>query len=146
MDKKLEITKPEDITGGEVVELPPFSSGKPFVAKLKTPSLLTLCVNGVIPNELLSEAQEIYEGKDMQEGKIKQYGEVMVAVAKAALVEPKYEEVAEYLNSRQLIAIYNYSQAGVTALKPFREVEKLLKSLDTGKTDGKAGKRDTGDK
>jgi hypothetical protein len=140
MDKILEITKAEEIEGGEVVELPPFSSGKPFVAKLKTPSLLTLCANGAIPNELLAEAQDIYEGKDMQAGKIKAYSEVMIAVAKAVLVEPKYEEVAEYLNSRQLIAIYNYSQAGVSALKPFREVEKLLEDIGASGKNKKVGK------
>jgi hypothetical protein len=140
MDKILEITKAEEIEGGEVVELPPFSSGKPFIAKLKTPSLLTLCANGAIPNELLAEAQDIYEGKDMQAGKIKAYSEVMIAVAKAVLVEPKYEEIAEYLNSRQLIAIYNYSQAGIAAIRPFFDVEKLLKDSDSSKPDKKAVK------
>ena len=145
-DKELIITKPEEINSGEVVELPAFSNGKPFVARLKSPSLLTLCANGAIPNELLTEAQEIYEGKDMQSGKIKQYSEVMIAVAKAVMVEPKYDDVAEFLNSRQLISIYNYSQAGVSALKPFREIEKLFENDDTGKSDKQAGKSDTKNK
>lgn len=142
---ELKITNPEEIKGGEVVELPAFSNGKPFVARLKSPSLLTLCASGAIPNELLSEAQDIYEGKDMQSGKIKEYGEVMIAVAKAVLVEPKYEDVAEFLNSRQLISIYNYSQAGVAALKPFRKIQELLKNNDTGKQDTKISEPNTKD-
>jgi len=141
--KKLEVTKIEDITNGEVVELPPFSNGKPLVARLASPSLLTLCATGVIPNELLSEAQDIYEGKDMQSGKIKQYSEVMIAVAKAVMIEPEYETVKDYLNSRQLISIYNYAQAGVRALIPFREIKELLKDSGIIKKDGKVSKRNT---
>ena len=144
--KKLEVTKTEDITNGEVVNLPPFSNGKPLVARLKSPSILTLCATGIIPNELLSEAQDIYEGKDMQSGKIKDYGKVMIAVAEATLIEPKYEDIKDYLNSRQLISIYNYAQAGVRAMLPFREIKELLKDVDTGKSDTKATKRNTKDK
>ncbi len=147
MENKIkEITKIEDFENGEVVELPAFSNGKPFVAKLKTPSLLMLCASGAIPNELLAEAQDIYEGKDMQSGRIKTYGEVLIAVAKASLVEPEYEAVKDYLSSRQLIAIYNYSQGGIDALKPFREIKELLEGVNSGKPDTKTGKRNTGDK
>ena len=142
-DKKLEITKIEDITNGEVVELPPFSNGKPFVAKLKSPSILTLCATGIIPNELLQEAQDIYEGKQMEPGKIKQYVEVMNAVAKATMIEPEYEALKDFMNNRQLISIYNYAQAGVRALIPFSEIEKLLKNDDTGKSDKQAVKPNT---
>ena len=145
-DKKLEITKIEDIVEGEVVELPPFSNGKDFVARLKSPSILTLCATGQIPNELLAEAQDIYEGKDMQPGKIKQYGEVMHAVAKATMIEPDYEAVKDFLNSRQLISIYNYAQAGVRALIPFSQIEKLLEVNDTGQSDKQAVKPNTANK
>ena len=146
MDKKLEVTKLEDIEGGEIVELPPFPNGKPFVARLKTPSILTLCANGVIPNELLQEATDIYEGKDMQPGHIEQYGKVLNAIAKAVLVEPKYEDVKDYLSGVQLITIYNYSQAGIASLRPFHEIEELLKGNNAFKKDREVGKRDTGDK
>jgi len=145
-DKKLEITKVEDIIEGEVVKLPPFSNGKPFIARLKSPSILTLCVNGQIPNELLAEAQDIYEGRDMQPGRIKEYGEVMHAVAKATMIEPDYEAIKDFLNSRQLISIYNYAQAGVRALIPFSEIEKLLEDSGTGKTDKQADKPAAADK
>jgi hypothetical protein len=107
---------------------------------------LTLCANGQIPNELLSEATDIYEGKDMQQGHIEQYGKVLNAVAKAVLVEPVYDDVKDYLSSIQLIAIYNYSQAGVASLKPFREIEKLLEDSNSIKKDTKANERNTGDK
>jgi hypothetical protein len=145
-NKKLEVTKIEDITNGEVVELPPFGNGTPFVARLKTPSILTLCASGAIPNELLQEATDIYEGKDMQEGHIEQYGKVLNAVAKAVLVEPKYEEVKDYLSGVQLITIYNYSQSGVSALRPFREIKKFFETGDTGKRNKQTTKSDNADK
>lgn len=146
MEDKIEVTKAEDITGGEVIKLPPFSNGKDLIARLKSPSILTLCANGVIPNELLEEAQDIYEGKDMQPGKIKQYGEVMNAVAKATMIEPDYETVKDFLNSRQLISIYNYAQAGVRALIPFSQIEKLLENDNTGKSNKQATKSNTTNK
>ena len=145
-DKKLEITKIEDLEMEEVVELPPFPNGKPFNARLKTPSILTLCASGEIPNELLQEATDIYEGKDMQPGHIEQYGKVLSAVAKAVLVEPKFEDVKDYLSGIQLITIYNYSQSGVIALKPFRQIKELLKNVNTSKSDGKTVKPDNGNK
>jgi len=146
--KKLEVTKIEDITNGELVELPPFSNGKSLVARLKSPSIFMLCASGAIPDELLQEAQDIYEGKQLipEKGKIKEYAKVMIAVAKATLIKPKYEEIEEYLNTRQLISIYNYAQMGVRALLPFREIQKLLKNVGTGKSDKQATKPDIKDK
>ena len=144
--EELKITKAEDINGGEVVKLPSFPNGKEFIARLKNPSLFVLCKNGVIPNELLQEAQDIYEGKDMQAGRIKEYSEVLIAVAKATLIEPKFEDIEEFLSSAQLISIYNYAQGGVRALIPFHQIKKLLKDIDTGKSDTKTGKRNTKDK
>lgn len=40
-------------TKGQIVELPPFAEGMPFVARLKRPSMLALVKSGKIPNELL---------------------------------------------------------------------------------------------
>ena len=139
--EELKITKAEDINGGEIVKLPPFPNGKEFIARLKNPSLFVLCKNGAIPNELLQEAQDIYEGKDMQAGRIKEYSEVLIAVAKATLIEPKFEDIEEFLSTTQLISIYNYAQAGVRALIPFSKIQKLLENVDTGKPDPKTAKR-----
>lgn len=146
MEEKLEITNVQELKKGEVVKLPPFPNGKDFVARLKSPSIFLLCVNGQIPNELLQEAQDIYEGKDMQPGRIKQYSEVLIATAKATLIEPKFEDVEEFLSTRQLISIYNYAQAGVRALLPFSEVEKLLENVNSGRKSKQTPKRNNADK
>ena len=103
----MEVTKTSDLKklkDGEIVELPKFDDGTPFVAKLRRPSLLYLCKSGAIPNELLAAAQEIFEGK--QKGNIKNYANVLDKVLEVALVEPKYEEVAELLTDVQRLAIF----------------------------------------
>jgi len=125
----MEVTKTSDlkkIKDGEVVELPKFDDGTPFIAKLRRPSLLYLCKSGAIPNELLAAAQEIFEGR--QKGNIKNYADVLDKVLEVALVEPKYEEVAELLTDVQRLAIFSYTQNGVMGLQPFRKIEELSKT------------------
>ena len=125
----MEVTKTSDlkkIKDGEVVELPKFDDGTPFIAKLRRPSLLYLCKSGAIPNELLAAAQEIFEGR--QKGNIKNYADVLDKVLEVALVEPKYEEVAELLTDFQRLAIFSYTQNGVMGLQPFRKIEELSKT------------------
>jgi len=139
MEEKV-ITKIEDIVKGGVVELPPFYDGQPFVARLIRPSLISLCSKGILPNELLKEAQDIWDGKDMQPGRIKEYGEVLNKIAEMALVEPKYEDIKDYLTDQQLITIYNYTQMGVMSFVPFRKIEELIKDINSGKANKKGGK------
>jgi len=129
----MEITKAGDLENlkkGEVIELPPFDEKNELVARLKRPSLLTLCRIGTIPNKLLTAAQRLFEGD--KKGDIKEYGELLHIVAEAALVEPKYEDVKDLLTDEQLTAIFNYTQLGVMALQPFRELRRKAKELAKG--------------
>jgi hypothetical protein len=128
----------ENLKKGEVIELSPFASGIKFVARLRRPSLFNLCKVGEIPNSLVATAQRIFEGE--KTGDIVKYGEVLHLVAKAALVEPGYEDVKELLTDEQLTDIYNYTQRGaegMMALNPFRrfreESAKPKKSGDSSK-------------
>jgi len=136
----MEVTKIDDLKKlkeGEVVELPGFDDDTPFNARLKRPSLLTLCKVGTIPNNLLSAAQKIFEGD--KKGNVKDYGEVLHIVASVAIVEPDYEQIKDLLTDEQLTAIFNYTQFGVAALLPFRKLrEKYLESKKTsGSSKGK---------
>ena len=138
MVKKITTTGDLDnIKKGEVIELPPFDEGTPLVARLRRPSLLTLCKNGTIPNTLLATAQKIYEGE--KHGDIKNFSEVLHAVVKSALVEPKYEEVADILTDEQLTAVFNYTQTGVLGLIPFRELRKKIEEFKKN-SDSRKGK------
>jgi len=140
----MEVTKAGDLDNlkkGEIVELPSFGDDEPFVARLKRPSLLTLCKIGTIPNTLINTAQKIFEGE--KHGNIKEYSEVLHLIAEAALIEPKYKDVSEILTDEQLTAIFNYTQMGVMGLKPFRELRKKLKEFAKGSNSGKGKQSET---
>ena len=105
---------------GEVIDLPDFDENTPFNARVKRPSLMELCLNETIPNILLAEAQQLFEG-DLKKGNLLKYHDIMVKVAEVALVEPKYSEVKDMLTDEQLVIIFYYTQKGVVALLHFRQ-------------------------
>lgn len=128
--KNLKVTSLSALKGyteGQIVELPPFGEDLPFVAKLRRPSLLALARQGKIPNDLLNTATELFEGKS-RENKVdtellRQLYDVIDILCEAAFVEPSYATLKENgieLTDEQMIAVFNYTQSGVRALKAFR--------------------------
>ena len=116
---------------GEVVELPAFDSGQPFVAKLKRLSLLELCKSDVLPNQLLGAVQELYEGK--QRADLKKYAQTLDIICEQVLVDPKWEDIKDILTDTQKVAIFTYSQHGVAGLLPFRSFIEFQTTDNTGK-------------
>ena len=115
------------IKDGEVVELPEFSEGQPFIARLRRPSLLYLCKTGVIPNELLGLAQKMYKG-DIEDTNLSEHYDVLKVILEVAMVEPEFKDVEGQLTDEQITAIYNYTQSGMVSLKPFRMFKEFLKN------------------
>lgn len=127
----MEITRIEDLrkmAEFDVIELPRFKKEIPFNAKVKRVSLLNLVKRGVIPNQLLSAAEELFYGKKASTGvDLKQLTEVMFVMAENALVEPAIkdlEEVGLELTDEQLVALFNYTQNGLKEIEKFREKPK----------------------
>lgn len=124
----MEITSLEQlkqISGGDIVELPSFKEGVPFVARVKRASLLNLVQKGVVPNQLLSAAESIFYGKQSSTSKIdmSQMAKVMVIMAENTLIEPTADQIKEAgleMTDEQLVDLFNYSQQGVKGLKSFR--------------------------
>lgn len=129
-DKK--ITSLEDLkrmAEGDIVELPSTVDGVPFIVRLRRPSMLALAAANKIPNSLLSTATTLFEGKKNTKEKAdddalsQMYG-VCKVMAEAAFVEPTWaqlQEVGYELTDEQLLAVFNYTQAGVKALESFRK-------------------------
>nr|DAH41044.1 MAG TPA: hypothetical protein [Caudoviricetes sp.] len=116
-------------TKGQIVELPPFAEGMPFVARLRRPSMLALVKSGKIPNELLKTANDLFMGRSNKSSggsntnELKEMFTIFDALCEASFVEPTWEEIKESgmeLTDDQYTFIFNYSQQGVKALKPFR--------------------------
>ena len=127
----LQVTSIDELksyANGTVVELPSFSEGQPFVARLKRPSLLGMVKQGKIPNTLLVRANELFvqagAGFDVEEeNMMEQMFDVLDLMAGETFVEPTYKEIKEagiQLTDEQLMFIYNYAQQGVRALESFR--------------------------
>lgn len=128
----MEITSFKDLeryAAGEVVELPPFAQNQPFVARLKRPSMLALVRKGQIPNSLLNAANSMFEQgcsgafDATNPDTMADMMGVLETMCEASFMEPTYAEIKEsgvVLTDQQLMFVFNYAQAGVKALEPFR--------------------------
>lgn len=115
---------------GNVVELPPFAQGQPFVAKLRRPSLLSMVKSGKIPNQLMKTAMDMFDGgNDISESLFDDSSalgnmmEVMDIMCEASLISPTFEEIKSSgmeLSDEQKMAIFQYSQTGIANLNSFR--------------------------
>lgn len=129
----------------DIVELPSFDDGTPFVAELKKPNMLMLMANGHIPNTLLNVAMDIFQNGKGQETidkalndpkDLKVLTELLLVLAKACLVNPSFKQLEDLgieLNENQLSAILTYAQGGVVALENFRKQQTNIKSSEPSK-------------
>lgn len=113
---------------GNVIRLPDFSEGQPFIARVRRPSMLSLAKQGKIPNTLLVSANELFakggSGVDKDnDNMLSDIYDIVNIICEAALVEPTYKQIKDAgieLSDNQLMAIFNYTQTGVKALESFR--------------------------
>jgi hypothetical protein len=129
--RQLQVTPIADLKaymGGQIVELPPFAEGQPFVARLRRPSILSLITSGKIPNSLVKKASEMFasgsQAFDVSDNESMQdVFKVIDVLCNAAFVEPTYKQLLENgieLTDEQLVAVFSYTQQGVDALSSFR--------------------------
>ena len=132
MSKELKVTSIEQLreyTNGEIVELPSFGNGQPFVARLGRPSLMRMVADGKIPNELLVRANELFmdgigETNVMDEKLLSDMYNLMGVMAESTMIEPTYAEVKEAgmeLTDEQLVFLFQYTQRGLKGLENFRD-------------------------
>lgn len=106
------------------ITIPGWDEGKTIEIKVKRPSLLTMAASGEIPNELVGAAQRVFGGEAPTALPLERMGQLMIMMARAAMVEPTYEQLCDSCGSMtdmQLAAVYSFTQAGVRALLPFRD-------------------------
>lgn len=131
-DQAMHITTVSDLqsyAAGTVVRFPDFGDGQPFVARVRRPSMLVLAKQGKIPNGLLAAAGELFSkgggGLDADnENMLRDMYNIMDIIATAALIQPSMDEIKSVgleLSDDQMMAIFNYSQAGIKALESFRQ-------------------------
>lgn len=144
--KQLKVTTLKDLQNyknGQVVELPSFAEGQPFVARIRRPSMMRLVEQGKIPNKLLEKANELYANgaaaiMDTDENSmLTEALELFDIIADSMLLEPTLQEVKETVGSLtddQYMFLFAYSQRGVRALESFRPVKANNQLSGNGET------------
>lgn len=125
---------------GQIVELPPFAEGMPFVARLRRPSMMALAKAGKIPNMLLDRANKIFFPSNgttpkLDKDSLAQTFEVIEVICDAAFVEPSYSKLKKLgieLTDDQYMFIFNYTQRGVSALGSFRTKQGNTTDIEVG--------------
>lgn len=130
MNETLSVTSLSDLaqySQGKILNLPAFSEGQPFVAKLRRPSILALAKAGRIPNGLMSTANSLFikGGVDANnDGALREVFQVIDTLCEAAFVEPTYQQIKDAgieLTDEQYMFVFQYTQTGVKALESFRK-------------------------
>lgn len=116
-----------------VVPIPSWDGDSEIHVRLRRVTLTALIQSGQLPNELLAFAQDMtqkgQEGESIALSKLEpesytKYTELMHAMAKAALVEPTYDQILNevgWLTDQQLMAIHFYCLGGMRTLHSFRK-------------------------
>lgn len=141
--EQLKITSIEDLkkySEGQVVQLPDFAEGQPFVAKLKRPSMLVLVSTNQIPNALLQSANSLFIKGTLDPKNPDAMGDVysiIETMCNACFVEPTYKQIKDAgitLTDDQMMFVFSYSQQGVKALDSFRKKSENPESVGSGTT------------
>lgn len=128
-----------------IIEIPDWSGEGEIRVKVRRISLLSFLEKGLLPNELLGVVHALvtkgmkgynpYQSESPEE--LQNFAAVVKAVAKAALVQPTYDEINEVaeLTSEQMTAIFVFCTAGVRSLSSFRKAAGTTDAIGSGGED-----------
>lgn len=102
-----------------IIDIPGFEPGEVFSVRVKNVGVLSMIIGGKLPNSLLVMATELFPDPnaiasvqtsteqllDNPEA-LKSMSQMMRAVAKEALVEPLYDDIAEGITDEQIQSIF----------------------------------------
>ena len=102
-----------------VIEIPGFEPGELFSVRVKNVGVLSMIIGGKLPNTLLVMATELFPDPNAiasvqtsteqlleNPEALKSMSQMMRAVAKEALVEPKFDDIAEGITDEQVQSIF----------------------------------------
>ena len=102
-----------------VIEIPGLEPGELFSVRVKNVGVLSMIIGGKLPNSLLAMATQLFPDTQSSESlqkstdkllndpeALKAMSQMMRAIAKEALIEPKYEDIAEGITDEQIQSIF----------------------------------------
>lgn len=111
-----------------LVEIDGFEPGEKILVKVKPVSLLAMMANGKLPNELKAAVASLFaqdnKKKAAEIDEVEQLTTMqvlMTQVCKDALVEPRYEEIGDYLTDGQKTQIFTGAQGNIKDYAPTDE-------------------------
>lgn len=133
----------------QVIPLPGFGKGaEPIYVQIRSAGVMNLIANGRIPNTLLGKVTELFgetqevtkDSLDMKsitddqkrkaleklnksDSGIQDMAELLRVFAEAALVQPTYAEIGEYMTDDQLMTIFGAMYGEVASAESFRSNE-----------------------
>lgn len=133
----------------QVIPLPGFGEGaEPIYVQIRSAGVMNLIANGRIPNTLLGKVTELFgetqevtkDNLDMKsitddqkrkaleklnksDSGIQDMAELLRVFAEAALVQPTYAEIGEYMTDDQLMTIFSAMYGEVASVESFRSNE-----------------------
>ena len=101
-----------------VIEIPGFEPGEVFAVRVKNVGVFSMIIGGKLPNTLLKMATQLFPDTNSSDSlqqstdkllddpeALKAMSQMMRAVAKEALIEPKYEDIVEGITDEQIQSI-----------------------------------------
>lgn len=125
-----------------LVDIVGFEPGQYITVRLRRISLMALCKSGKIPNSLLQKSTELFAGAKTNGHKVNEakvlenigeldgINQIVDTVCEAAMIEPKFEDVKEFLTDEQKTEIFQWTQGGIKALESFRTEQGNFGLLD----------------
>lgn len=102
-----------------VIEIPGFEPGEVFAVRVKNVGVFSMIIGGKLPNTLLKMATQLFPDTNSSDSlqqstdkllddpeALKAMSQMMRAVAKESLIEPKYEDIAEGITDEQIQSIF----------------------------------------
>lgn len=127
------------------IDIPDFDGIGSITIKVQRPQLTRMMREGKIDNPLMSMATQAALGKAAKVDKEKMTDEELAKdyqkwidfYCTICMVEPKFEDVKDHMTDDQLLSVYAWALAPLSALRSFRHEKKNV----TDNHDGKAVRR-----
>lgn len=113
----------------KVIEISGFDEDEKFEIRIKPASLLSMMSKGVIPNELMVSAMALFTGPNGEVKGEKDFNvdteslslmtSLLDSVCKECLIEPRFDEIGDYLTDTQKNEIFEATQGPLKKVTPF---------------------------
>jgi hypothetical protein len=118
-----------------IISIPGFTDDECFDVMIKSVSVTDMLVNGKLPNSLIKIVSDMFKSNNVKVSKdgefngdtmemlddpdkLKELMNMMKVIAKEALVEPKFDDIADVITTEQIQKIFEQASGGVNKVMP----------------------------